>query len=90
LVTVLNGINGLARTSFKRAHRFVRQGRAIQVSESVIRMVTTDHRHKSAISADERQRRIDYDITVNSGGLTQRQAKGIPFAGSVARLGLPA
>lgn len=89
---ILNPVNGgNPFCSDKRAARYLRQGRAVLAREFVIRFVETDHRHKKAeMTALEAQLCVGYDVQVNSGRLTQRQAKGIPFAGYIGRMGLSA
>lgn len=89
---ILNPVNGgNPFCSAKRAAKYLRQGRAVLVREFVIRFVEADHRHKKAAkTAAEVERCIGYDVTVGAGCLTQRQAKGIPFAGYIGRMGLSA
>ena len=69
----------------------MRQGRAEVVSKHVIRMIAKDYRHRTVIvSAEEAERRMQYDIASETGRINQKQAMGIPFAGNIRRLGLAA
>lgn len=69
------------------AERLVRQGLAVRVSDHVIKMLA---KPRAPLDAAEANRRAKYDGAVWSGCLNQRQAKGIPFAGDLGRMGLSA
>ena len=69
------------------AERLVRQGLAERISDHVIKMLA---KPRAPIDSEELERRNKYDGAVGSGCLNQRQARGIPFAGDVGRMGLSA
>lgn len=89
---ILNPVNGgNPFISPKRAEKYIRQGRAELVREFVIRFVDQDHRHKKAeMTSLQAAQCCGYDVATGVGILNQRQARGIPFAGCVGRMGLSA
>ena len=74
-------------TTRNRAGRFVRDGRATWVEPGVsIRFVADHHAHRSAVlrALAYDPTRLGYDRIDRS--LTERELRGLPFAGDVSRL----
>lgn len=67
----------------KRAMQLIQRGLAEFVTPTSIRIDIRHHAYRSPVQRE-------YDKAVLSGHLRQYQAKNIPFAGRIARLGLPA
>jgi hypothetical protein len=85
---------GHAYTSFSRARKAVKRGDAewIVHNRSIRFLITprTEAVKRSAVETLAAVTRRAYDKTVVDGPvLTQRQAMGLPFAGSVKKMGLP-
>lgn len=94
-VAVLNpNPGGQPFTSLNSAKRYVRRGDAywevLNKSISFLSTVRTESAKRSAVETLALTTRRNYDKTVKDGPvITQRQAKGLPFAGNIRRLGLP-
>lgn len=85
---------GHAFTSFSRARKAVKRGDAewIVHNRSIRFLITprTEAVKRSAVETLAAVTRRAYDKTVSEGRvLTQREAKSIPLAGNVRRMGLP-
>ena len=73
-------------TSDKRAQKYISSGMAERVGRNAIRFLGCHQTESAAIS----HTLGGYDKAAHAGQLTQREAKHLPFAGDISRMGLSA